>query len=54
MQLDDALFGLWTRQKGALPRAWTLRTQPPADLPPISQIEYSGAYPVSRLRFGAI
>jgi non-lysosomal glucosylceramidase len=51
VQLNDALFGLWTRQAGAEARAWTLRTQPPADLPPISQIEYSGAYPVSRLRF---
>ena len=51
IQIDDALFGLWTRVGSGNPAALTLRTHPPTGLPPVSQIEYSGAFPVSRLRF---
>ncbi|MCS7192392.1 MAG: GH116 family glycosyl-hydrolase [Armatimonadetes bacterium] len=51
VHLDDALFGLRTSIKGSKTNAWTLRTHPPKGLPSIAQIEYSGAFPVSRLRF---
>lgn len=51
VQLDDALFGLWLKTADEPARAWTLRTHPPQGLPPIAEIEYAGAYPVSRLRF---
>ncbi|MCX6927895.1 MAG: GH116 family glycosyl-hydrolase, partial [Verrucomicrobia bacterium] len=51
VQLEDALFGIWVKPADAPSRAWALRTQPPAALPPIAQVQYSGAYPVSRLRF---
>ena len=50
VQLDDALFGLWVKAADAPARAWTLRTQPPHGLPPVAQLEYAGAFPVSRLR----
>jgi non-lysosomal glucosylceramidase len=49
VQMDDAFLAVKTI--GEKTNAWTLRTQPPAGLPPIAQIEYSGAFPVSRLRF---
>jgi non-lysosomal glucosylceramidase len=51
IQIDDAFFGLWAKPHGQPSRALTLRTHPPATLPPISQIDYAGAFPVSRLRF---
>ena len=51
IQIDDTFFGLWARREGEEPKAWALRTHPPQGLPSISQIEYSGAFPVSRLRF---
>ena len=49
VQLDEALFGLRVKMAGGEAKAWALRTQPPNGLPPIAQIEYGGAYPVSRL-----
>jgi len=51
IQRDDALFGIRIRPEGGTARACTLRTHPPVGLPPIAQIEYAGAFPVSRLRF---
>ena len=39
------------RQENLPPKSWTLRTHPPEGLPPIAEIEYAGAFPVSRLRF---
>ena len=50
IQRDDALFGIRVREDGAI-HASTLHTHPPAGLPAIFQIEYSGAFPVARLRF---
>ena len=50
VQLEEALFGLRVKMAGGAAKAWALRTQPPQGLPPLAQIEYSGAYPVSRLR----
>jgi len=51
VHLDEAIFGLRTKVEGADAKAWVLRTHPPASLPSIAQIEYSGDFPVSRLRF---
>lgn len=51
VHLDEALFGLRTKAEGADARAWVLRTHPPKGLPSVTQIEYAGAFPVSRLRF---
>jgi non-lysosomal glucosylceramidase len=51
IQIDDAFWGLWARPHGQPSIALTLRTHPPRALPPVSQIEYAGAFPVSRLRF---
>jgi hypothetical protein len=50
VQLDDALFGINIRE-GDKAFISTLRTHPPCGLPSISQIQYSGDFPVSRLRF---
>lgn len=50
IQCDDALFGIRVRADRAV-HASTLRTHLPAGLPAIYQIEYSGAFPVARLRF---
>ena len=51
VQLDDALFSLRVAIDDGPARTWTLRTHPPRFLPGVAQIEYAGAYPVSRLRF---
>jgi uncharacterized protein (DUF608 family)/HEAT repeat protein len=51
VQLNDAFFGLGVKTKENPVRTWILRTHPPRPLPGIEQIEYAGAYPVSRLRF---
>lgn len=51
VHLDEAIFGLRTESEEDDVRAWCLRIHPPNFLPSISQIEYSGAFPVSRLRF---
>ena len=51
VQLEKALFGIRTFRKGLKLYASTLRTQPPRGLPAIRQIQYSGDFPVSRLRF---
>jgi uncharacterized protein (DUF608 family) len=51
VQIDDTFFGLWTRVESGKPSAITLRTHPPKHLPGVSQIEYAGAFPVSRLQF---
>ena len=51
VQLSEAMFGLRTKNGGDQTKAWVLRTHPPKDLPAIDKIEYSGAFPVSRLRF---
>jgi uncharacterized protein (DUF608 family) len=50
VQLNDALFGLWTKPDGGHARAFAMRTSAPSGLPSVAQIEYAGAYPVSRLR----
>lgn len=51
VHLDEAVFGLRTQVENGEAKAWVLRTHPPAGLSGIAQIEYSGAFPVSRLRF---
>lgn len=51
VQIDDTFFGIWSRVKGGSPASAALRTHPPAGLPGVEQIEYSGAFPVSRLSF---
>ena len=50
VQLKEALFGLRTKIAGENPNAWAIRTHAPEGLPSIEQLEYSGAFPVSRLR----
>jgi non-lysosomal glucosylceramidase len=50
IQIDDTFFGLRVQQD-AEDKSWVLRTQPSADLPAIDRIEYSGEFPVSRLRY---
>jgi uncharacterized protein (DUF608 family) len=51
IQLDDVFFGLWAKRRGRPARALALRTRPLRALPTVSQIEYAGAFPLSRLRF---
>ncbi len=51
IQRNDALFGIRVRPSGGIAHTSTLRTHPPGGLPAVAQIEYSGAFPVSRLRF---
>jgi non-lysosomal glucosylceramidase len=50
VRIDDAFLAAKIID-GKKSTSWTLRTQPPSDLPAIAQIEYSGAFPVSRLKF---
>ena len=50
VQLEDCLLGLRVRPEAGPARAWTVRTHPPHGLPSVLQIDYSGAFPVSRLR----
>ena len=50
---NDAVLGLFTSASaadGSGPFAATLRTAPPAGLPGVDSLVYSGAYPFSRLR----
>jgi uncharacterized protein (DUF608 family) len=51
IQIDDAFFGVWTKPSGQPSKALILRTRPLQSMPTVSQIEYAGAFPVSRLRF---
>ncbi len=51
VHLDQAFFGLRAKFANRAPRSWALRTHPAEGLPPIERIEYSGTFPVSRLRF---
>ena len=51
VQIDDALFGVRISQQNGKVYVSALRTSPPAGLPAIQQIQYSGDFPVSRLRF---
>ncbi len=51
IQLDEAMFYVWMKRHGSDPLMKTLRTHPPDFAPSVEQIEYSGAYPVSRLVF---
>jgi non-lysosomal glucosylceramidase len=51
VQIDDAFFGIRISQPKGKAYASTLRTRPPSGLPGIQQIQYSGDFPVSRLRF---
>jgi non-lysosomal glucosylceramidase len=51
IQFDGAFLGLRVKSSDGKARAWALCTHPPQKLPAISEIEYSGAFPVSRLRF---
>lgn len=51
VQLNDALMGLWVGGGTQETTSTTLRTHPPSGLPAVKQIEYSGAFPVSRLKF---
>ncbi|CAZ94529.1 GH116 family glycosyl-hydrolase [Zobellia galactanivorans] len=49
IQLNDAFMGLYIQADGKKAFATTLRTHPPKKLPAVQQLEYSGAFPVSRL-----
>ena len=51
VQLDEAFFALKVKDESGHSTVKTLRTHAPRFLPVIRQIEYSGAYPVSRLVF---
>ncbi|MGC2270964.1 MAG: GH116 family glycosyl-hydrolase, partial [Candidatus Sulfotelmatobacter sp.] len=51
IQLDDALFGIRVSPLNGKAYVSALRTKPPSGLPAIQQIQYSGDFPVSRLRF---
>ena len=51
IQIDDTFFALWVKSQGSSAQARALRTHPPGHLRGIGQIEYSGAFPVSRLKF---
>jgi uncharacterized protein (DUF608 family) len=51
VQMDDAFFGIRVPQRNGKVYVSALRTRPPSALPPIQQIQYSGDFPVSRLRF---
>src|SRR5580700_1375986 len=50
IQIDDTFFGLRVRQKSE-DKSLVLCTQPSGDLPAIDRIEYSGEFPVSRLKY---
>jgi non-lysosomal glucosylceramidase len=49
--IDDTFFALRVKQKGSPAKSWALRTDPPRGLPAVGEIEYSGAFPVSRLQY---
>ena len=51
IQINDVFFGFWAKRPGQPSTALTLRTHPPQKLPGVPEIEYSGAFPISRLRF---
>ena len=51
IHLDDAFFGIWAQEAGKKAHATLLRSAPLNDLPSVEQIGYTGAFPVSRLRF---
>jgi len=46
---DNAVLGLFIGSQTAK-NSWLLRTQPPSGFPGVQQIQYGGAYPVSRLK----
>ncbi len=50
VQIDDAFLAIRTRTNEGIKSAKTIRTHPPGELPGIESIEYSGAFPVSRLK----
>jgi non-lysosomal glucosylceramidase len=51
VQLEESGFYLWVKEKGRPPMLKALKTHDPSRTSVVSQIEYSGAYPVSRLIF---
>jgi len=51
VQMDEALFGIRIHQQNGKDYVSALRTRPSSGLPAIQQIQYSGDFPVSRLRF---
>lgn len=51
VQMDEALFGIRIHRQNGKAYVSALRTRPPSGLPAIQQIQYSGDFPVSRLRF---
>ncbi len=51
VQLPNGFMGLWVQGKSEESVASTLRTHPEEGFPAIAQIEYSGAFPVSKLSF---
>lgn len=48
--LEDAFFGIRTQVAGSTPEAFALRTHVENPLNPVSQIGYTGTFPVSRLQ----
>ena len=51
VQLEQTFFGVAVDAAGEPACTRALQTHPPGYLPAIEEIEYAGAYPVSRLRF---
>jgi non-lysosomal glucosylceramidase len=51
VQIDEAFFGIRVRQQNDKVYVSALRTRPPSGLPAIHEIQYSGDFPVARLRF---
>jgi non-lysosomal glucosylceramidase len=51
VQMDDVFFGIRVSQQSGKAYVSALRTRPPSGLPAIQRIQYSGDFPVSRLRF---
>jgi non-lysosomal glucosylceramidase len=51
VQIEDALFGIRTVEANGKVFVSALRIHPPAGIPAIQQIQYSGEFPVSRLKF---
>ncbi|MDZ4701482.1 MAG: GH116 family glycosyl-hydrolase [Rhodothermales bacterium] len=49
VDVEDFFVGLRTQRGTEAPRAWTLRTQPPGELPGVDRMAFAGAYPVARL-----
>ncbi|RAP78548.1 GH116 family glycosyl-hydrolase [Paenibacillus montanisoli] len=50
VELNEALFGIRVKDKDKKITTRSVRTSPPEGIPAIEEIQYSGAFPVSRLK----